>query len=465
MRRRTVALLGAALFLLAPALLVVVAACADSEESATPTASPTAAATVAPSPSASPTPAAAETPPGRPISGELAQRLDEIKAQVAEVRGLDFIAPVEARDLTREEAEAYTLSQIDEETRDRVAVAQDIYTLFDLIPEDADLLDLLIDLTTSQILGFYDIEDDTLYLVQDMAELSAVDESILAHEYTHALQDQHFDLEELLDIEEEDWDRGLAIDALVEGDATLTEAQYAIEYQNLFELGAEALSEYGGALDELEDYPPALVSFFEFPYEAGSEFVMAGLLGTQELSADVIFADPPLSSEQILHPEKYFDEPEEPLPVELPDISDTLGSTWRLVESNTFGEFALREYLLTYLEDVFYVEDATTGWGGDAWALYNTDDGDKLALLAIAWDDINEASEFFLTYLDWLDARSAGQWTPLDSDAAWWLSEAKSIYARQDEGTVTIVVSSDQDALAAARDALGRPLLVTMPVS
>jgi len=92
-------------------------------------------------------------------------------------------------------------------------------SILGLIPADTDLFELYLNLFTEQVLGLYDPETDQLYVIADRGEFGPLEESTLAHEYVHALQQQHFDIQSLGESAEVDLDASVALSALVEGDA------------------------------------------------------------------------------------------------------------------------------------------------------------------------------------------------------------------------------------------------------
>ncbi|MDW8185354.1 MAG: hypothetical protein RMM07_08875, partial [Anaerolineae bacterium] len=144
-----------------------------------------------------------------------------------------------------------------------------------------------------------------------------------------------------------------------------------------------------------------------FPYDAGFTFVQALYERGGWEAINAAFRDPPASTEQILHPEKFFRR-ERPIRVTLPPLTDTLGSGWQLVDENVLGEFFLRVYLEERLP-ASQAEEAAAGWGGDRYAVYvNEAAGQDLLTLAVAWDDEAEAQEFVDAYRAYATARYGG---------------------------------------------------------
>ena len=431
------------------ATLLLAVACGGSASSPTPTAIP--------SPTEAP-PIPTSTPiPGATPSDAEREALDEIQARAAELRELEPLAEVECRFLSREAAEAYLRQGIEEEERAFLSEAQPVYELLDFIPPGDDLMELMLRLVSSQVMGFYDTDARMMFVVGQDDELDTMGVIILAHEFIHALQDQHFDLHALLEEAEEnwDWDADLALTALVEGDATLAETDYVVRFIDLADILDLDFAEIERLMTELEEFPEALQQELSFPYEAGADFASALFDEEGWVTINNAFDAPPTTTEQILHPEKYL-AGEAAHEIELPDLTPELGKGWQLQASNTLGEFLLANHLDTQLSRSG-AEDAAAGWGGDRWALYSEGASGRLLLLVIEWDAPEELDEFFAAYLEWLDVRSEGAWERLGENAALWEGPQVAIYVSRQEGAASLILSTDDAALGRARRALDLP--------
>jgi len=401
-------------------------------------------------------------PTSTPITGATpsdAERevLDEIQARVAEVRELEPLAQVECRFLTREAAEAYLRQSVEEEERAFLSEAQPVYELLGFISPGDDLMELMLRLVTSQVLGFYDTDEETMFVVVQDQEMDTLGVITLAHEFVHALQDQHFDLHALLEEAQEDWDwdADLALTALVEGDATLAETDYIRRFIGVAEILKFDFVEIERLMTELEAFPEALQQELSFSYEAGADF--ASDLFDEEgwVTINNAFDAPPTTTEQILHPEKYL-AGEAPHEVDLPDLTSQLREGWQLQASNTLGEFLLANHLDTQLSRS-EAETAAAGWGGDRWALYSDGAAGRLLLLVIEWDAPEELDEFFAAYLEWLDAGSEGAWERLGENTALWEGPQVAVYVSRQEGAASLILSTDAAALGQARRAFDLP--------
>lgn len=271
----------------------------------------------------------------------------------------------------------------------------------------------------------------------------------MAHELTHMLQDQHFGLVKLdsrgvaagLIREADDRnDRHLGVLALTEGDATLVMtlwAQQNLTTAQILGLGSASDPE---SLAILNAMPLILRETLFYPYASGLQFAF-GLQGSGGWAAvDAAYADPPESTEQILHPEKYAAR-EEPVAVELPaDLAARLGDGWKVTLQDTFGEFDTR----IWLQDVggLPAVDAASGaagWGGDRLALVEHGSGAWAIAWHTAWDSAADAAEFTT------GARAAVGRLPTPAD----------VLPGAGGSEAWVVVGSDARALSQMANALG----------
>jgi hypothetical protein len=328
--------------------------------------------------------------------------MDSIEAEVEQLRGLDETAPITRTVMTRQQLEAYTERQFEEDyAPDEVESDVRVLAAFDFVPEDFDLRGTLVDLYSSQVIGLYDDETKTLYVVTDAVETFDIMTRVtFAHEFTHGLQDEHLGLQAFTDEDRMNDDAVLAHLALVEGDATLSMGQYL--YAHLSDLTPDDIRELqsGGdaASQQALDAAPAIIrETFTFPYLYGLEF--ASTLQEQGWDAvDAAYADPPQSTEQILHPEKYLAR-DEPTIVRLPPLTDTLGTGWHLVEAETLGEFQTGLYLAQQV-DKETADQASAGWDGDQYAVY-VDGSDTVLVFATTWDSAQDRQEFVDAYIEY----------------------------------------------------------------
>jgi len=266
------------------------------------------------------------------LTPELARRVvDEVLPEVERLRGLEFLRPVPVTVIDDEQAREYILRRLEEfDQIERTAVVQEVYAQLGLLEEGVDLLDIMLEAMEEQVAGFYDPGDGSFYLLDDQpAATTAV---LTAHELTHALEDQYFDLDARLEAVIDDDDRLFAIGAVHEGSATLLMMVYMMKAA-AGGAGSGALGNAGAEqVEQLEALPPVLLRQLLGPYMLGMHFLTEGdflLLGKGFPAERVngVFGDLPTSSEQILHPEKYWNEGsrDEPVEVSLVGAAESLG--------------------------------------------------------------------------------------------------------------------------------------------
>jgi hypothetical protein len=329
------------------------------------------------------------SPLARPVGDDLPTVMDDIAKIVSSLRGLEPQREVERTFITRAELESLLSSQL-KEARDEMSNVQQLLAMLELVPSDIDLYQSSIDLHTEQVLGFYDSETETFHIVGEGERFGPQEESVFVHEYVHALQQQHFDISALKERVEDDSEASAALDALIEGDAyLLTMAYMALYFTKEEQLEAVKANEDSPVFNQM---PYFLQRHFLFEGVEGISFVNTLLGSDMSLTVDAIFENPPVSTEQILHPEKYLDG-ETPESVSLPDITTSLGIGWSEIDSNVMGEFSLRTYLETGIpHDV--AAEAAAGWGGDRYAFLQGPQNQQVLVLLAVWDTQQDAREF-----------------------------------------------------------------------
>jgi len=354
---------------------------------------------------------AQETTP-EPLPPQLEAQMAQLEAATATLRGLEILMPVTRAFPTRADTIAYLEDLYSRELPpDEMDRAKQLYVALGLLPADIDLLRVYLDLLGSQVAGFYDTDTQVMNVIPlrgdtPGATLSLTEQIIYVHEFTHALQDMHYDLDSLLpdDLDQTTPDRSLATTALVEGDASLIMQLYlqeVIASNPLAALSVLADAAALGALTLPPGIPDILNSELLFPYEQGLAFVTAIV---NEGGIDALYAlydDPPTTTEQILHPEAY-QAGEGAQPVTLGAV--TPGADWTQLWDTTLGEFYVREHVALFAESRTLAAQAAAGWGGDALRIWQQDDQIAM-LLKLAWDTPADADEFAAAY--WAEAFTA----------------------------------------------------------
>jgi hypothetical protein len=292
--------------------------------------------------------------------------VEVIARRVEELRDLEFERLPRPEPVSPQQARREGLEDLDRQyPEERRRADEEMLKLLGLIEPDIDLRDLTASLFEEGVAGYYDPRTGRLRTVTGAATGTRVlAEMVLAHELTHALEDQRFglDLEELTGGD----DAALARLALIEGTATSMMTAYVTRHFTAEETLGGLLS---SAFADSADLPPFMQAQLLFPYVDGSAFVdqllrRAG--GRWELVDTAYRFRPPSSTEQVLHPEAYFDA-DEPARVRL-DVAPLLGDGWERDVAGTWGELQTRELLVR--AGGGGSAEAAEGWGGDRYELW-----------------------------------------------------------------------------------------------
>lgn len=328
--------------------------------------------------------------------------LAEVDRRMIEIRGIEEPPPVPYRFVDREELKAFIDVQVDDaELIEEIRITESLYKILGLISPETDLYEEYLALLNSQVLGAYDSEAEEFVVLQPGDEFGPLEEFTYAHEFVHRLQDHQFDLEAVSDMAENNDDRSIAITALIEGDATSAQTVYSLRYMDLQAL-AQLVAESGETIELANNAPYILRRQLEFPYLEGAQFVdRVNALGGYS-AVDAAFANPPDSSEQVLHPDKFI-EREIPDAVIIPD--GIFGEGWTTLDDNVAGEFFLKSWLIGIGASAQNATAAAAGWGGDSYILQENSSRDRAFALTIEWDDpARDPSEFFTVLSAALDS-------------------------------------------------------------
>lgn len=331
-----------------------------------------------------------------PKAASVAATLDEVLRETSEIRGLAVLRPVKSGAQSRAEIERMLLRRLDEDQRAERSRAGELSAKkFGLLPADFKLRPFLVALLTEQILGYYDAKTQHFYLA-DWIELDG-QRPVMAHELTHALQDQHFDLRRFEKWPDGDADAELAAHALIEGDASLAMMLYVMRD---FKRAAGMLRSASASSPQLERAPRAIRESLAFPYDKGLEWATRVYKRGGWAAVSAAYKELPQSTEQILHVDKYLAR-EAPLKVELNDLSASLGAGWRRIDSDVSGEWGYYLVLDQFLKDDKRSRAAAAGWAGDRYALYeHARTGATVLTHVSAWDTEQDAREFFDAYVE-----------------------------------------------------------------
>jgi hypothetical protein len=342
---------------------------------------------------------AAGTPSTRaPAAGPASPEVREVQRAVAELRDLDFErrvpVTVESPDKLARRLVKVVAAETDEDRLRRQGRAME---LLGQLPAGTDLPSLLSRLQAESVLGFY-VPGRTppkgeLY-VRSSSGLDPYARIILSHELTHAVTDQHFDLTraDRLAAATAREDELAAYSGLVEGDASLTMQRYLAERLTPSEQADAALAAAADSTPRRDAAPAVIRESMLFPYQEGLRFVRALYQRGGWAAVDRAYRDPPTSTEQLLHPERYLSDRDRPQPVAVPDVSGRLGGGWRRGVEVSFGELDARLLLQGELA-VATAADAAEGWDGGRLRTFQRGNRTALALRTV-WDSSAEAAQF-----------------------------------------------------------------------
>ncbi len=362
--------------------------------------------------------------------------VQEIGDVVSRLRGQEWKHEVKAGIYTRAQLLEMLLKDA-EQQREAMRAQGLVLHKMGLVPRGFDLYEALMGLYGQGIAGFFNPDNKELNIIKDNDPLArplmqqledllmrlmlgvSQEEMILSHELTHALDDQYYDLMNIIDLTKADSEQDLVRLAVVEGAAVSVQYDFLFRKQGLRSYanpqikslldnvpGAEALPNS----DSMKDVPPMVVRQMLWPYTIGNRLVFEARkrLDGKWDTVNQMFEDLPASSEQVLHPEKYLDQPRDlPVNIALPDeeqLKALLGDEWHELDRDVMGEFRL----WLYLEDMFrgtrsgldVAKGASEGWDGDKMVfLGHGDSNDKIAFIWVSrWDTEEDAEQFFKTY-------------------------------------------------------------------
>jgi len=325
-------------------------ACALGERGSTPVDEPSSDSAAAATESEPAAHAREESPPAASqdtwTQAELEAVTREIQAEIEELRGEKFLRPVEVKVASREDFQAYAKRRLEmTESPEKLAGDETVAKLLGVVPADMDLLATMMALLEDQVGGYYDPASDSFSLMQGFPR--GVARIILAHELDHALDDQLFGIDSRLDDFATNSDAGLAYSAVVEGSGTSIMNAWAQKHLSEVDLGGfEKMQKE--AQDSMASAPawmwkPLLAAYLQgAAFLARTDSLMAGQMRSAE-SEDIrrVFQEPPLSTEQVLHPDKYWDPALRDDPVRITFDTSELGENWKVLREDTLGELAL----------------------------------------------------------------------------------------------------------------------------
>ncbi|HXD30481.1 MAG TPA: hypothetical protein VN643_05175 [Pyrinomonadaceae bacterium] len=329
---------------------------------------------------------------GAPLAATTAALLKETSL----IRELPILHPVKSGAQSRIDIERMVVRNLDEQTSPAESHAtEQTMKKLGMAPADFHYRPFLIGLLTEQVAGYFDPKQQEFFLA-DWIDLEG-QKPVMAHELTHALQDQHFDLRRFQKWPRGDSDAELAAHALIEGDATLAMRLYMarnpmaeIAFKRTFGSDKTPSTQFKQA-------PRGMRESLVFPYQEGFDWASAVYKKGGWAAVSKAFSELPQSTEQILHPEKYFAK-EAPVKIELADVRAQLGIGWKRIDYDVHGEWNYYLILDQFLNSKIDSRRAAAGWSGDRYEVYESTTGKVFMVQVSEWDTDNDAQEFFNAY-------------------------------------------------------------------
>jgi len=345
-------------------------------------------------------------------SPEFLHAADEVLAQMSQILDLPIKSPLKKSLRSKDEIRAYLIRE-EKEDRDDAKRYADQKTLeaFGLIPKNFPLDSFLLDVLTDQVAGLYDPKAKEFYI----ADWIPVDEQreVMAHELTHALEDQSFHIDPWIKAARPNDDGETAREAVSEGSALAAMYDYTLrdEHAGVRDLPDMTLLIRSGAVQEMNKDPqlasaPAYIrDSLMFPYLDGIVFTQQFLKAhTGWADLKLVFQDPPVSTQQIIHPDLYLKNVQ-PKTVTLPEWKGVVPSEWKMLEENVMGEFGLQEVVKQFLGRD-RADALSPSWAGDRYAVFeDSTDKETPLVFRITLDKAADTDRFFAQYGELLQTK------------------------------------------------------------
>jgi hypothetical protein len=337
------------------------------------------------------------------------QQIDSIVKSLSEITGLPEKHPVPYGRMNKRQLHQFLTKRIKKTLNPKEIYADELaLKMFGLVPQDFDLRKSTIDLLTEQAAAFYDYDAKKLFLLDDSSFKSET--TTLAHELSHALADQYFNLDKFMDETPSNDDENLAHTAVVEGQASWLMLAYDLKQSGGAPVPTpDMLKSVVDSNDlSMTDYPvlkgsPLYIQqSLLFPYTQGTLFFDAVYKKLGKRAFSSVFTDAPIDSAQILHPDRYFAH-QRPTAPELPKVTSS-ERTKELTEGSV-GEFDHQMLLRQYVGESKASDLARHVRGGQFEILAVGKQHRPLLAYASEWDSDERASDFFACYRKILQAK------------------------------------------------------------
>ncbi len=396
------------------------------------------------------------------VDNMVARRLARAGVRANTIRELTLVAPLQSvleRQLVNSDEFRGIIGEAFERRRGKIEGDQLLYETLGLMDPGASLYDILLTFSSEGAHSWFDLDTGTHYVVMDSEDLTLAHERIYVNEYVNHLQAVNFDIGAKYEATEGNEDARYALRAVLEGDAAISEYVYTVEHFTPEEQQTSISQPTEAFRETLNAAPYIAIRAFVFPFAEGGDFAVQLFQSVGGWDAiNQALQTPPLSTEQVLHLEKY-EAGEMPIEIDLPDIGWVLGEEWEHVRTDVLGEFLITAWLETDFSPQA-ASIAATGWGGDAYSLFRRVDGQGLLVLATVWDSDQDAEEFFKTVQQHTEARSGIAWedSPTASDAGSATLPDRTVYAERKGARSLLVIAPSAELVDTLRPMLSAPL-------
>lgn len=407
----------------------------------------------------------------RQEADELFRAVDEIMKFDSERTGLPIKHPVKRKLTSRAEVQKFFLDSFrDDESAKRLQQAELVLKKFGLIPRESSLEGTLLALYTESVAGYYDPKTKTVNLLDWLDPESQ--KPVLAHELTHALQDQNFDLQKYFKTpkpKKDDYDvttseMQTARVAVMEGQAAATMVDWLLADRGLSlatapdvgrAMQAAMLSE--GDAPIFSHAPLYLREDMKFPYTYGLNFTLDLLKANKTNAYSEPFTRPPDSTRQIMEPETYLNHEVVP-PLAMPELDKVLGGGWQRFDVDSVGEFDVTILAREYGRTVAQARTLASAWRNSYYYAANkkgtkpNKTADVSLLYVSRWSSSEAANHFADIYADALGTRYK-QIKPVNNEPGHWTSEEGDVFVERQGDAILITESFDLETSKKVRAA------------
>src|SRR6266446_4651316 len=429
--------------------------------------------------------ALADNPQSSPDKVPSTRDLADIRKEIETLRGKQFVKDVPVYKISEKELRAISDRELDKQfPGPKLRSYEELLAWLDIIPPHTDLKSVYADFLVDQVAGLYDSETKEMCITsflggtnnagrkaaeKKLEEISPeIDNITLAHEFTHALEDQYWPIDDPKDQDAKaSTDRGTAHSFVLEGSGTreMTEVIPAQTsgrspriYFLLWNLIHSGLGEFalnyalGNARkssDALAEGVPEMLARTEaMPYSFGYSFCTEIMRQWGLDGLDYIYDHPPVSSAQVMHPKKCWEWRDLPVQIDLPE---TLSGIWKQISLDCVGEAGLAVLLGCQFKNLNRGLELARGWDGDHVALFEGSGGHRLLLWASSWDSINAAGRYAGA---WLKERQTAHQATITKTCAnrieWESSDGRAGLILRDGKRVVLLETDDRKALQTA---------------